>query len=86
VNANHVTVYGNIVSKWKKTGNIFDLDLMIPPNTAATIFLPAKKGDIITENKRTVSGRKEIRLLGYENGRAKLETGSGTYSFTVISK
>jgi hypothetical protein len=86
VNANHVTVYGNIVSKWKKTGNIFDLDLMIPPNTAATIYLPAKKGDIITENKRTVSGRKEIRLLGYENGRAKLETGSGAYSFTVISK
>jgi len=29
---------------WKIEGNTFNMDLVIPPNTAATVFIPAKKG------------------------------------------
>jgi alpha-L-rhamnosidase len=59
---------------------------MIPPNTDATIFLPAGPGDSITENKQAITGRKDIKLMGSEAGRVKLQTGSGIYSFTVTSK
>jgi hypothetical protein len=86
VNANHQTVYGNVVSRWRKKGNRFDLTVMIPPNTDATIFLPAGPGDSITENKQAITGRKDIKLVGSETGRVKLQTGSGIYSFTVTSK
>ncbi len=44
VNANHQTVYGNIVSRWKKTGNKFVLNVVIPPNTKALFFYQEKQG------------------------------------------
>jgi len=87
VNANRQTVYGNIVSEWKKlAGGLFTLKLQVPANTRATVYLPAKTKDVITENNKPVAGRTDMKLTGYENGRAKIELGSGFYMFTVQSK
>ncbi len=86
VNASHETVYGNVVSRWKKTAKTFELKVAIPPNTKATIYLPATKRDLINENKMPVATQKDLTMLGFENGRAKIAIGSGNYTFTVISK
>jgi hypothetical protein len=86
VNASHETVYGKIVSSWKKSAKRFELTVSIPPNTKATIFLPATKADRITENNQEVFTRRDMKFVGFANGRAKVEIGSGNYSFTVISE
>jgi hypothetical protein len=86
VNTNHQTMYGNIVSKWKKTGDRFELNVTIPPNTKATIYLPAKNTDRIAENNQDVSTRRDMKLLGFEGGKAKVEIGSGNYTFAVTPK
>jgi hypothetical protein len=86
VNAHHQTVYGSIVSKWKKTGDRFELNVTIPSNTRATVYLPAKIADRITEANQDVSTRRDMKLLGFDGGRAKVEVGSGNYTFTVTSK
>jgi len=33
-------VYGRIESNWRRNGNLFEWDIVIPPNTTATVMLP----------------------------------------------
>ena len=40
INASYKSIYGNIVSKWKKTGGILSWHVEIPANTTASLRLP----------------------------------------------
>ncbi len=40
VKAHHDGPYGRIASHWKKQANKFTLDVHIPPNSTAMVFLP----------------------------------------------
>jgi alpha-L-rhamnosidase len=40
--------YGEIKSAWKKTGNIFELNVTVPVNTVAEIYLPGTKKPVKT--------------------------------------
>lgn len=75
--ASHKTLYGMLKSRWEIKNGQFLQFLTIPPNTTATLYLPAKKGSRITE-----SGGK-VADLTYANGRAIIKLGSGNYSFLV---
>jgi hypothetical protein len=83
VNANHQTIYGNIVSQWKKTGAGFELYVEIPANTTAIVYLPAKSTTQITENNKAVSNAKDFAVGTIKNGRAAIKTGSGKFYFKV---
>ena len=43
VRAFHVSLYGKIVSRWRIEGSEFHWAINIPPNTTATVYVPAKK-------------------------------------------
>ena len=80
----HVSPYGNINVSWKKTDKIYSLELTVPDNTIATVFIPAKVGSDIWENNKPIASAKEIQLLGFEHNIAELKLGSGTYQFKVV--
>ncbi len=40
VNCSYNSVYGRIESNWRHKGNRFEWDIVIPPNTTATVMLP----------------------------------------------
>jgi alpha-L-rhamnosidase len=80
----HVSPYGNINVSWKKTDKIYSLELTVPDNTTATVFIPVKVGSDIWENNKPIASAKEIRLLGFKNNIAELKIGSGTYQFKVV--
>ncbi len=40
VNCSYNSVYGRIESNWRRKGNRFEWDIVIPPNTTATVMLP----------------------------------------------
>jgi len=84
VNANHQTVYGNIVSQWKKTDKAFELSVEIPANTMATIYLPSKAINDITESNKPIISANGMSIAGIENGRVKIKTGSGKFYFKVV--
>lgn len=42
VDAHYDSPYGRIASKWSVEGDRFKLDVTIPPNTTATVTVPAK--------------------------------------------
>jgi hypothetical protein len=83
VNASYETFYGTVKSEWKKTGNNFSLQVTIPANTSALIYLPAAQENEIRENGSSISGSKEVHLLRFEKGRAVIRVGSGNYHFEV---
>ncbi|MGI4866075.1 MAG: family 78 glycoside hydrolase catalytic domain [Janthinobacterium lividum] len=83
--ASHQSPYGLIVSDWKKTGTTFELTATIPANTTATIYLPTAPAARIMEGNQLLAQHPELRVLGVEQGKTRIKTGSGTYHFVVSS-
>lgn len=82
-NATYQSPYGLISSAWKKTETSFELTVQIPANTTSTVYLSATKSSRITVNSQPISKSKETKLLSFENDKAKVSVGSGTYRFDV---
>ena len=78
------TYYGTISSGWKITNNTLDLQAIIPNNTRATVYIPAKSIASITENGQALSAVPSIVIKGVENEYVVVELGSGTYQFSVL--
>jgi alpha-L-rhamnosidase len=79
--ASYRSPYGDIATDWKKDDHKFDLTVTIPANTKAIIYLPADKNESITEGGKPVTKIKDIKFLGYKDGKAIIEAGSGVYHF-----
>jgi alpha-L-rhamnosidase len=74
--ASYDSIRGKIVSDWIRTGDGFTLNVTIPANTTATIFVPTKPGAHVTANSPAA------KLLFNEGNRAVFETGAGNYEFS----
>ena len=81
--ASHLSPYGLIVSDWQKSASGFALTVTIPANTTATIYLPATAAARITEGGQPLEKHPELQSLGFAEGRARVQAGSGTYHFSV---
>ena len=80
----HVSSFGSIKVSWEKTEESYLLELTVPENTTATVFIPAKAESDIWENNKPISHSEEIQLKGFENNVAELKLGSGDYHFKTI--
>ncbi len=81
VKAWHKCSYGLISSNWKREAGQFTLEATIPPNTTATIYLPATNPARVLESGQPASKSKALQFLRMEDGNAMYEAGSGHYSF-----
>jgi alpha-L-rhamnosidase len=71
------SIYGKIVSDWKGTpAGPFSLNVTIPANTAARVFLPAIAGAHLLEDGNPVNAQAEY-------GSYVILVGSGSYNFEV---
>ncbi len=77
------TPYGTVRSSWEKQQDTFTLNVSIPVNTSALIYLPATEKDNIEENGKPLKKVKDLQLMGYEEGKAIIQAGSGHYRLTV---
>lgn len=77
------TYYGLIRSKWNIENNQFNIEIEIPVNTSAKVYLPASSADQITEGGEKISGMKTIDLIEIKDDYVLLILGSGKYNFTV---
>ncbi|MEJ7678636.1 MAG: alpha-L-rhamnosidase C-terminal domain-containing protein [Segetibacter sp.] len=74
------TYYGQLSSGWKVENNRILMDVEIPANTKATVYVPAAGANAITENGGALSS-KGIQVTGAEDGYTVLQLGSGIYHF-----
>jgi len=81
VKGSYETVSGTIQVEWNRDNGTFELKLSIPANTSATVYVPAKKENTVTENGVRAAKSASIKFLRMEKDRAVYEVGSGEYNF-----
>jgi alpha-L-rhamnosidase len=81
VKCHHDSPYGKIVSNWKREGEKLTIEVVIPPNSTATIFVPAKDAASVTESGKPAGEAKGVKFLRMENNAAVYAVGSGNYQF-----
>ena len=75
------SIRGTIATAWKCTNEALALEVTIPANTKATLYLPAMGLAGITESGKPVLEAEGVRFIGMLDGNAVFEIGSGTYRF-----
>jgi len=83
VNGSYNSVSGLITVNWKRSDGKIFLDVSIPPNTTAIVFIPANRASDITESGKPIAGAAQVTLLRPENNNMVLQVGSGKFHFVT---
>jgi alpha-L-rhamnosidase len=79
-------INGKISSGWKWKGSKLTLDVSIPANTKAKVYIPTSKPLAIKEGKLRLNKVDGIKVLESGEEEVVVEIGSGDYTFTTTIK
>jgi alpha-L-rhamnosidase len=79
--AAHQTMYGRLSSAWTQRDGGFELAIEVPPNTTASVRLPAAKTAAVTEGGNPLAAGNGVGGIRQEDGAVLVEVGSGAYRF-----
>lgn len=82
VKATYESLHGTIASSWKRNGEKFSLEIIIPANTTATVYVPSQAGTEVTERGVPADRSPGVKWLRREKGRAVYSVESGRYTFS----
>lgn len=77
------SIRGLVASEWSLEGGRLHLQVCIPANTSATVYLPGGRSDSITEGGRPLAQAAGIRRVVWGQEGAIVEIGSGCYRFVA---
>ena len=77
----HYSMYGLIKTKWNIENDNFNIEISIPPNTTATVSIPAKVAEKITESGIPIFDVQEISSIKTKKEITTFELVSGKYLF-----
>lgn len=76
------SIYGKIKCNWKKTkNNNMSINITIPANTTASLYLPFTNIEKLLEKKKSIYETEGVNYYEISDGILKLEVGSGEYEF-----
>jgi alpha-L-rhamnosidase len=78
---NYQSIRGLIQTDWRIDGDTFKCKVTVPPNTTATLYLPATEKESVRESGKILSGTDGITSTSYSDKMIIIELGSGEYSF-----
>ncbi|MFC1539388.1 family 78 glycoside hydrolase catalytic domain, partial [Candidatus Latescibacterota bacterium] len=81
VNCSYNSIRGKIVSNWEIDGDTLSMEVTIPGNTSAKVYVPAEKAEDVTESGVSAGSAETVMYEGMENGLAVFSVGSGEFSF-----
>jgi hypothetical protein len=81
--ASYYSLRGKIVSRWTRDGGKFLLEVAIPANTQATVYLPARSADAVSEGGRPAASQPGVKFLRLAGDRVVFAVSSGNYAFGV---
>ncbi len=81
VKCSYDSIHGRIVSNWKREGNQLTMDVTIPINTTATVYVPTKDAAGVTESGKPASRAEGVRFIRMEGAVAVFKVGAGQYHF-----
>ena len=74
-------IHGRIESKWKLADGTLSMEITVPVNTLATVYIPADSADAVQEGGRHAARAAGVKFLRMADAAAVYEIGSGQYSF-----
>jgi alpha-L-rhamnosidase len=77
------SIRGRIESSWSVSGGKLRLDISIPANTTATVYVPARDAGAVLEGNRPAATSSGVRFERLEDGAAVFQVQSGSYSFVA---
>lgn len=83
VQASLETPYGPLSTAWELSDNDFQLEVSLPPNTHATVRLPAPSLDAVSTKGKALATGDGINNIAIVDGVAVIEIGSGSYTFAT---
>jgi alpha-L-rhamnosidase len=75
------TYYGKLSSSWKLEGDKLTLDIEVPANTTATVYVPSEELSKVSEGGKPLPDVKDIQVVEAKDGWVVLKVGSGKYRF-----
>ena len=79
--ASYDSIHGRIATAWQQQGAELQLQVTLPANTTATVFVPAAEGANVTEGGQPAGQADGVRFLRREAGAAVYEVVAGSYAF-----
>jgi alpha-L-rhamnosidase len=86
VRCSYNSVRGRILSNWKREGNLLKLEVEIPANTTATVYVPASGPGQVKESGRPAADARGVHFIKQEGSRSIFEIGSGHYVFETAQR
>jgi alpha-L-rhamnosidase len=79
--ASYDSIHGIIISDWRLDNGTFTLNVTIPPNTTATVYVPAADRTSVTESGVPVAKAEGVHFLFTKGNVTVFTVGSGSYHF-----
>jgi alpha-L-rhamnosidase len=83
VRAHYDSIHGRIGTHWQRSDAGILLEVTVPPNTTAVVYVPAKKVAAVREGDGPAGEAPGVKFLRRDEGSAVYAVGSGTYRFSV---
>lgn len=77
-----LSIKGVVKSGWRKENGFLHMEVTIPGNSIARVYIPTVNRETITESDEKIDNVKGLTFLGMEKEYAIFEVGSGKYCFT----
>jgi alpha-L-rhamnosidase len=81
-NTSYASTRGLISTAWTNIGGMFNLDVVIPPNTSAQVYVPTTNASAITESGALAANSPGVTYIGISNGCAVYAVCSGHYQWS----
>jgi alpha-L-rhamnosidase len=81
--ATHCSVRGPIRVAWKQKDGAFRLEVTIPANTTATVFLPSPQAEEISESGVPLATARGVKQVRVTPAHTQVMIQSGSYAFVV---
>jgi hypothetical protein len=80
--ASHDSAFGHHAVRWERAAGKFVLKLTVPPNTRATVFMPAHDAAKVNESDQPAAQSEGVRFVRAEGDRAVFDVAAGSYVFS----
>ncbi|WP_183557826.1 family 78 glycoside hydrolase catalytic domain [Mucilaginibacter sp. SP1R1] len=83
VKGSYTSMSGNIGCDWKRSGDQLLINVTIPPNTSAILYVPGSDPENISEGNQTASKAIGVKFIKKADDQLQFELRSGTYHFVI---
>jgi alpha-L-rhamnosidase len=84
--ASYASVRGLVACNWRVESGVLKMDVTVPPNVNATVFVPTSDPTTVTESGKPIATSRDVQALPTQDHEAVFELGGGTYHFEAKLK